>query len=265
MFIFDPPPHSIKPLPWRCLVSASDGSRFPLLIWLMNRHGVPTSTLRPFRRERVWRLYDSPLWNTMVDSPRGRATLFRYWFTFQAISQVGRNTIIDTSLPFLIRPVRYSELPFSSSRPWSLVMAVITNARVLPMPIRYHLMTSRTANAGTKALVWTGVKLVIPFPDSMLMTFWVYPFLVQYDFEVKVNLRFRQLTLDGTSTPSSSDNDNNNSPSRCPPSIWCCCMSPRSPILVVMGSISSPLPSASLRAPDRMPWRSALRSPSTVE
>ena len=62
-------------------------------------------------------------------------------------------------------------------------------------------MTSRPANIGTKALAWTELKLVIYLPDSALMTFWVHTFLVQYGFDVEVNLGSRKSILDVTSTP----------------------------------------------------------------
>ena len=64
-------------------------------------------------------------------------------------------------------------------------------------------MMSWPANTGTKALAWTGVRLVIPLPDSTLMNFWVNLFLVQYGFDVEVDLGSRELILDVTSTPSS--------------------------------------------------------------
>ena len=68
-------------------------------------------------------------------------------------------------------------------------------------------MTSWPANTGTKASAWTGVKLVIPLPDSTSMTFWVHPFLVHYGFDFEVNSGSQKLILDGTSTPSSSSDD----------------------------------------------------------
>ena len=198
----------------------------------------------------------------MVDSPRGRATSLSSSCTCRDSSRVGKKKIIGTALPFLIRPIRASELLFSSARPRSLVMTGMPNARVSPVPVRYPLMTSRPTNTGTKASAWTGMKLVIPLPDSTLKTFWVHPFLVQYGSDVEVKLGLRKSILDGTSTPSSSSSYD---PSRRPPSTCCCRMSPRPPSSSVMGLISYPLPSASLRDPDRMPSRAASRSSSTVE
>ena len=140
------------------------------------------------------------------------------------------------------------------------------DTRVLPVPVRDRPTTSRPANTGTKASAWTGVKLVIPLPDSKSMTFWVHLFLVQYGFDVEVNLGSRKSILDGTYTPSSySSSDDDDDPSRRPPYTCCCCLYPRPPGSAFMGSISSPLPSASLRAPDRMPSRAASWSSSTVE
>ena len=177
----------------------------------------------------------------MVDSPRGRATSLRSSCTCWASSRVGHNTIIDTSLPFLIRPVWASELPLSFARPRSLIMAGMPNSRVLPVPVWDRSMTSWTANTGTKALAWTGVKLVIPLPDSMLMTFWVHQFLVQYGFDVEVNLGLRKSILDNNSTSSSSSSSSSeDNPSRRPPSTCCYRLSPCPPSLAVMGSIYPP-------------------------
>ena len=126
----------------------------------------------------------------MVDSPRGReqATSLSSSYTCWAISRVGHNTIIYMDLTFLIRPVWASELPFSSDRPRSLVMAGMPNTRVLLVPVRDFPMTSWPANTGTKVSACTGVKLVIPLPDSTSMKFWVHPFLVHYGFDFEVNL-----------------------------------------------------------------------------
>ena len=149
----------------------------------------------------------------MVDSPRGQATSLRSSCTYWDSLRVGNNTIIDIALPFLILPVRDSELPFSSARSQSLVMAGMPDARVLPVPVRDRPMRSRPANTVTKASAWTGMKLVIPLPDSTSMNFWVHPFLLQNGFDVEVNVGLPKSILDSTSTPSSSDY-----PSRIPPS-----------------------------------------------
>ena len=155
----------------------------------------------------------------MVDSPRVRATSLSSSCTCRDSSRVGHNTIIDTELTFLILPVRSLELPFSFARPRSLVVAGMPDARVLPVPIRDRPMISRTDNNGTKALDCTGLKLVIPLPDSTSVTLWVHPFLVQYGFDVKVNLGSQNSILDSTYTPSSNeDKDDDDDPSRRPPS-----------------------------------------------
>ena len=183
---------------------------------------------------------------------------------------VGQNTIIDTALPFLIRPIRVSELPFSSARPRSLVISGMPNVRVLPVPNRDRPILSRPTNTGTKALTWTGVKLVIYVPDIALMTFWVHPFVVECGFDVEVKLGSRKSILDSTSNPSysyssSSYDDDNDNPYCCPPSTCCCCMYPHPPRLAVMVSISSTLLSVSFRAPDKMPSRTMSRSSFTVK
>ena len=149
----------------------------------------------------------------MVYNPRVWATSLSSSCTCRDSSRVGHNTIIDTDLTFLILPVRSLELPFSFARPRSLVVAGMPDARVLPVPIRDRPMISRTDNNGTKALDCTGLKLVIPLPDSTSMNFWVHPFLLQNGFDVEVNVGLPKSILDSTSTPSSSDY-----PSRIPPS-----------------------------------------------
>ena len=189
----------------------------------------------------------------MVDSPRGRATSLSYSYTCWASSRVGHNTIIDTTLPFRIRTVRALEIFFSSARQRSLVMAGMPNSRVLSVPVRDRPMTSWPANTGMKAPAWTGMKLVISLPDSTSMTFWVHPFLVQYGFDVKVNLGSRNSILDGTYTPSFSDDD----PSHSPPSTCCCRLYPRPRSSAVMGLISPPypMPPSGLPIGCRQGWR----------
>ena len=45
-----------------------------------------------------------------------------------------------------------------------------------------------------------GVKLDISLPDTTSMTFWVHPLLVQYRFNIEVNLQSLKSILDSNST-----------------------------------------------------------------
>ena len=72
------------------------------------------------------------------------------------------------------------------------------------------------------------------------MAFWVHPFLVQYGFNVEVNLGSRKSILDVTSTPSpsSSSSDDDHDPSRRPTSTCCFHLPPCPPSLAVIILIS---------------------------